>query len=75
MTIEAMLTLIENHGFAIIALVVLVVWLRPKIDDMWRLIMGMANPEKEPMDKRLERSNECDDKIMDILRAVQTEFR
>ena len=72
---ETTLRMIENHGLTLIAIILLVAWLRPKIDDMWRLIMGMANPEKEPMDKRLERSNECDDKIMAILRAVQTEFR
>lgn len=75
MDIEKILTLIENHGITLVFLLVLVAWLRPKLDDMWKLLMKMANPDKEPTEQCIERANAADDQIMAILRAIQKEFR
>ena len=49
MDIEKILTLIENHGLTLIALVVLVGWLRPKVDDMWAAIMKLAARPEQPL--------------------------
>lgn len=73
---ENLLQLIENHGFAIVALVALVFWLRPKIDDMWTLLLGLAQkPADAPLSTRLHKSMDLNDKIMAILRAVLPEFK
>lgn len=82
---EQILRLIENHGLTLVALIILVGWLRPKVDEMWAAIMKMAArpehpqhapvPTPEETERKLETANAADDQIMAILRAIQTEFR
>lgn len=72
---EQALRMIENHGLTLIALLAMVVWLRPKIDDMWKLLLNLANPKTEPLPEKLAKSDAMDDKVMALLRSVLTEFR
>ena len=72
---ETTLRMIENHGLTLVAIIAMVMWLRPKLDEMWRLLFDLAKPNKEATEKRIERANAADDQIMAILRAIQTEFR
>jgi hypothetical protein len=79
---ERILKLIENYGLTLIAVILLVAWLRPKADEAWRVLMERASyfppqPKLDPeeTERKFEIANIADDQIMAILRAVQTEFR
>ena len=78
---ETTLRLIENHGFVVVALFLLVFWIRPKLDEMWQLLIEMAKrqpkpePEKRPVVERMRESDATDDKIMALLRAILTDMR
>ena len=78
---ETTLKLIENHGFVLVALVVIVFWIAPKLDEMWKLIVDMARKQPEPsapqkpLPERIRDSDITDDKIMSLLRAILTDMR
>ena len=73
--------LVENHGFVLVALVVIVFWLRPKLDEMFHLMLEMARkqpeppPPPKPLPIRIRESDATDDKIMALLRAILTDMR
>ena len=80
--LEPLIKLFENHALSLVALILIVFWLYPKLDDVWNLLMKLANPVKPTDDdvarklrEKLERSDIMDEKIMSALRAVLTEFR
>ena len=82
MDIEKILTLIENHGLTLIALVVLVGWLRPKVDDMWAAIMKLAARPEHPLpvpedslSVKVERGKELAGKIKRYIQTMLGEFR
>lgn len=74
---ETTLRMIETHGLTLVAIVLLVAWLRPKLDDMWRLLFDLARqkPAEKPLHKRLAESMDLDGKVMALLRSVQPEFK
>lgn len=74
---ETTLRMIENHGLTLIAIILLVAWLRPKLDDMWRLLFDLARPKpaEKPLQERLAKSMDLNGKVMSLLRAVQPEFK
>ena len=74
---ETTLRLIENHGLTLVAIVLLVAWLRPKLDDMWRLLFDLARhkQEEKSLHQRLVESMDLDGKVMALLRSVQPEFK
>lgn len=82
MDMETTLRMIENHGLTLIVTILLITWLRPKLDEMWAVLMRLAAQPQTPYtqtiaetEKKVEASNRSDDQIMAILRAMQTEFR
>ena len=67
---------IENHGLTLVLLLMLILWLKPKADEMWTTFVRMANPApKEPLAERLRRSNELNEKIMRSLQGLVGEYR
>jgi len=81
---EELLQRIENHGLALIALILVIYWLKPKVDDMWSTIMDMAKTkrEKDSEDRNTRKfpdtvidTMELDAKIMNVLRQIQGEFK
>lgn len=74
---ETTLRLIENHGLTLIAIILLVMWLRPKLDEMWRLLFDLARPAQaeKPLQQRLAESMDLNGKVMALLRSVQPEFK
>lgn len=77
---ETTLRMIENHGLTLIAIILLVMWLRPKLDEMWRLLFDLAKPkpaepEQPTLPDRLAKSMDLNGKVMSLLRAVQPEFK
>ena len=82
MGIEQILKLIENHGLVLIALILLVFWLRPKIDDMWAAIMKLASRPEPPvpvqedsLSVKVERGKELAGKIKRYIQTMLGEYR
>ena len=80
--LEPLIKLFENHALSLVALILIVFWLYPKLDEVWNLLMKLANPVKQSDDEaarklreKLEKSDIMDEKIMSALRAVLIEFR
>lgn len=78
-SIEIVFKLLEKHVLSLVALVLIVFWLYPKMDDVWKLLIKLATPKEEPKkvstSKKLEAAAIMDDKLMNVLRSVLTEFR
>ena len=78
-SIEVVFKLLEKHALSLVALVLIVFWLYPKMDDVWKLLIKLATPKEEPKkvstSKKLEAAAIMDDKLMNVLRSVLTEFR
>lgn len=76
---ETTLRLIENHGLTLIALVILVGWLRPKVDDMWAAIMKMAArpeppPHEDSLSVKVERGKELAAKVQRYIQTMLGDF-
>jgi hypothetical protein len=79
---EKILLLIENHGLAIVILFFFIIWLRPKVDDMWNAIMNLAKrPEPEPAKKeeslsvKVEKGKDLAGKMQRYIQSMLGEFR
>ena len=80
--LEPLIKLFENHALSLVALIFIVFWLYPKLDEVWNLLMKLANPVKQSdseaarkLREKLERSDIMDEKVMSALRSLLTEFR
>jgi hypothetical protein len=54
MNIEPILKLIENYGLSLVLLLIVLFWLRPKIDDLWKMFVKSSrdNKNKDPDDSQ-----------------------
>lgn len=74
---EYALRLFENYGLTLVSLLALVLWLKPKADELWALLFRLASATTPPapLAERLRKSNELNDKIMRSLQSLVGEFR
>lgn len=71
--IESILKLVERFGLSLVLLIAIIFWLRPKLDQMWELIMDLkkANQPHETVED-VVMMNTC---IRSVLQDMMADFR
>lgn len=82
MGIERILSLIENYGLTLLAVVLLVAWIRPKADEAWGVLIARAKrPEQAPAPKedslsvKVERGKELASQVQRYIQSMMGDFR
>src|SRR5574340_656515 len=66
MTLDQWLSLIDEHGLPLIALIVIIIWLKPKIDDLWKRSFP------KPPDVKVEKLFKTDQEVNQVLAEIIT---
>src|SRR4030042_2561562 len=68
MTMESWLPLIDKYGLPIIALVVLIVWLAPKLDQLWYMVFPKPEPDRPKLN--VEELFRTDSEVSKVLAEI-----
>lgn len=67
LTLPTIFDIIDRYGLPLVGLVVLIVWLRPKMDEVWRKMMGLGPKENESVQKLLKADVEINGLLQEAL--------
>ena len=75
--VQQFLELTNQYGLPLIALAVVIAWIKPKIDKTFDIALGLRDKEKKDLGTlpaRLITVMEINEQVMDLLRAIISEF-
>ena len=69
------LDLINKYGLPLVLLVILMIWIKPKVDDVWNLLIGKVSKSDDKDDECLREIIECENNVNMILHELVLKYK